>query len=150
MFCLKCGEYFAVFSKKYEKSVIFWHFNDYNHFNNILITGSKHETKKMDLFFSSIFQALSVAIFHFCISKPSKFSKVFQIAVRTGTGGKLPPPQWEEIWDFTEGNFFTRWMEPEKEWFWQFKPFLKLKIAFREYWTLIKIKIDVSVQRVWN
>ena len=33
--------------------------------------------------------------------------------------------------------------EPEEEWFWQFKPFSKLKTAFREYWTSIKIKINM-------
>ena len=41
------------------------------------------------------------------------------------------------------GDFFTRWWEPEQEWFWQSKKFLKLKTAFCEYWTSIKIKISM-------
>ena len=31
---------------------------------------------------------------------------------------------------FGWGGFFTRLWEPEEEWFWQFKPFSKLKTAF--------------------
>ena len=53
--------------------------------------------------------------------------RVFQIAVM-GRGG----------------NFFTGWREPEEDWFWQFKPFSKLKTAFCKYWTLIKIKINMT------
>ena len=53
--------------------------------------------------------------------------RVFQIAVM-GSGG----------------NFFTGWREPEEDWFWQFKPFSKLKTAFCKYWTLIKIKINMT------
>ena len=50
-----------------------------------------------------------------------------------------------------EGYFFTGWREPEEEWFWWFEPFSKLKIAFCEYGTSIKIKINMAcVQRVWN
>ena len=41
------------------------------------------------------------------------------------------------------GDFFTRWWEPNEEWFWRFKNFSKLKTAFCEYWTLIKIKISM-------
>ena len=42
------------------------------------------------------------------------------------------------------GNFFTRWRKPEEEWFWQFKPFSKLKTAFCEYWASTKIKIKMT------
>ena len=52
------------------------------------------------------------------------------------------------------GRFFywvTGWGEPEEERFWWFKSFSKLKTAFCEYWTSIKIKIKMTcVQRVWN
>ena len=41
------------------------------------------------------------------------------------------------------GDLFTRWQEPEEEWFWRFKIFSKLKTAFCEYWTIIKIKISM-------
>ena len=41
------------------------------------------------------------------------------------------------------GDFFTRWWESEEEWFWRFENFSKLKTAFCEYWTLIKIKISM-------
>ena len=41
------------------------------------------------------------------------------------------------------GDFFTRWREPEEEWFWRFEKFSKLKTAFCEYWTSIKIKISM-------
>ena len=103
---LKCFAYnvaniLLLSAKKYETSVIFWHFNDHNHFNNILITGSKKWTNFFIYFSSSISWYIS-----FCISKPWKFSKVFQIAVEAGARGKLPPPQWEEIWNFTGGDFF--------------------------------------------
>ena len=40
------------------------------------------------------------------------------------------------------GNFFSEWREPEDEWFWWFETFSKLKTAFCEYWTSIKIKIN--------
>ena len=46
--------------------------------------------------------------------------------------------------NFAGGNFFIGWWEPEEEWFWQFEPFLKLKTAFCEYWTSIKIKISMT------
>ena len=39
------------------------------------------------------------------------------------------------------GDFFTRWWEPEEEWFLRFENFWKLKTTFCEYWTSIKIKI---------
>ena len=42
------------------------------------------------------------------------------------------------------GDFFTRWWEPEEEWFWWFEPFSKLKTAFCEYRTSIKIKISMT------
>ena len=42
------------------------------------------------------------------------------------------------------GIFFTRWWESEAEWIWQFEPFPKLKTAFCEYWTSIKIKISMT------
>ena len=41
------------------------------------------------------------------------------------------------------GDFFTRWWESEEEWFWRFENFSKLKTAFCEYWTSIKIKISM-------
>ena len=49
------------------------------------------------------------------------------------------------------GEFFNGWWEPEKEWFWRFEHFSKLKIVVCEYWTSIKIKIIVcQYNRVWN
>ena len=39
-------------------------------------------------------------------------------------------------------NFQQR--ESENEWFWQFEPFSKLKKAFCEYWTSVKIKINMT------
>ena len=41
------------------------------------------------------------------------------------------------------GDFFTRWEEPDADWLWRFKKFSKLKTAFYEYWTSIKIKISM-------
>ena len=43
----------------------------------------------------------------------------------------------------TAGFFFTRWWESEEEWLWWFENFSKLKTAFCEYWTSIKIKISM-------
>ena len=51
---------------------------------------------------------------------------------------------WVVIENFAGGDFFTRWWEPAKEWFWWFEPFTKLKTAFCEYWVSIKIKISMS------
>ena len=34
--------------------------------------------------------------------------------------------------------------DPEEEWFWWFKSFPKVKTAFCEYWTSIKIKINMT------
>ena len=42
------------------------------------------------------------------------------------------------------GDFFTGWREPKEAWFWRLKPFSKLKTAFRECWTSIKIKINMA------
>ena len=42
------------------------------------------------------------------------------------------------------GIFFTGGKEPEEEWFWRFETFSKLKAAFCEYWTSIKIKINMT------
>ena len=41
------------------------------------------------------------------------------------------------------GDLFAKWWEPEEEWFWWFEYFSKLKAAFFEYWTSIKIKISM-------
>ena len=46
--------------------------------------------------------------------------------------------------NFTGGNFFTGWREPEEEWIWEFEPFSKLKAAFCEYWTSIRITINMT------
>ena len=49
------------------------------------------------------------------------------------------------IGDFTGvGDFFTRCWEPKEEWFWWFEPFSKLKTAFCENGTSIKIKISMT------
>ena len=64
-------------------------------------------------------------------------SRVFQIAVRGWGNHKF-------YW--IGGIFFTRWREPEEEWFWRFEPFSKLKTAFSEYWTwFLWILHDFSV-----
>ena len=52
--------------------------------------------------------------------------------------------EWGELEILLGGIFFTGWKEPEDEWFWQFEPFSKLKTAFCEYWTSIKIKINMT------
>ena len=75
--------------------------------------------------------------------KKKKNSRVFQIVVRGGGGFR----------NFIWGDFFTRWRKPEEEWFWQFKPFSKLKTAFCEYWTSIKIKIkmmSMKLKQKWS
>ena len=43
-----------------------------------------------------------------------------------------------------KGIFFTGGWEPQEEWFWWFQPFSKLKRAFCEYWTSIKIKVSMT------
>ena len=48
------------------------------------------------------------------------------------------------IQNFTGGDFFTMWRKPEEEWFWGFKLFSKLKTAFCEYLSSIKIKINMT------
>ena len=48
------------------------------------------------------------------------------------------------IGNFTGGNFFTGWREPEEEWIWEFEPFSQLQAAFCEYWTSIKIIINMT------
>ena len=52
-------------------------------------------------------------------------------------------PQEGGNWKFCWGRFFTGWWEPGEEWFSWFKPFSKLKTAFCEYCTSIKIKINM-------
>ena len=44
----------------------------------------------------------------------------------------------------TAGGFFTRWWEPEEEWFWRLENIAKLKTVFCVYWTSIKIKISMT------
>ena len=38
--------------------------------------------------------------------------------------------------NFAWGVFFIEWWGSDEEWFWQFKPFLKLKTTLCKYWTL--------------
>ena len=62
-----------------------------------------------------------------------------------GKGWMEKFPQWGVgIRYFTGGDFFTEWREPEQEWLWRFEPFSKLARAFCEYWTSIKIKINMT------
>ena len=49
-----------------------------------------------------------------------------------GWGGKSPRPYW------------VKGKEPEEEWFWLFDFFSKIKTALCEYWTSIKIKINMT------
>ena len=63
----------------------------------------------------------------------------FEIAVKGGRQSEVEGNQ-----KFYWGDFFTEWRKPEEEWFWQFKPFSKLKTAFSECWTSIKIKINMT------
>ena len=73
------------------------------------------------------------------VHPPSPYHQHHQGFLNSGKG-------WWGIRNFTVGGggeryFFTRWREPEEEWFCQFKPFSKLKAAFRECWTSIKINM---------
>ena len=72
--------------------------------------------------------------------------RVFQIAVRGGgrEGGKFPSPVRGSEILLRGGDFFTGWWRPEEEWFWQFKPFSKLKTVFCYYRTSIKIKLSMD------
>ena len=54
----------------------------------------------------------------------------------------------QKVMNTAGDNFFTGWWEPKEKWFWQFKPFSKLKTTFYEYWTSIKIKISMTC--VWK
>ena len=68
-FYSNCDWFFAVISRKYKK----WAICD------ILITtnlGVNTITRQMTPFFSSILWFLSIGIFHFCISRPSKFNSI--------------------------------------------------------------------------
>ena len=72
-----------------------------------------------------------------------KHVRVFQTAWKGK--GKISPPS-GGMGNFGEGrDFFNgRWKSVE-EWFWQFKPFWKLKTIFCKHWTLIKPKFAWSV-----
>ena len=66
---------------------------------------------------------------------------VFFLVVRgIGEGGSeiLLGGYWVKV------TWVTGWRWAEKEWFWQFEPFSKLKTTFCDYWTLIKIKINMT------
>ena len=58
--------------------------------------------------------------------------------------GKQENPFNRGIGNFAGGNFFIEWWESDKEWFWTFEPFSKLKTRFCKYWTSIKIKISMT------
>ena len=60
--------------------------------------------------------------------------------VKVGRGEKY----FEHFENFAAGNFFTGWWKPEEESFLQFEPSSKLKTAFCEYWTSIKIKLSIT------
>ena len=66
-------------------------------------------------------------------NKLGPLSRVFQTALRGGGMENL-----------SGTNFSIRWWESHKEWFWPLKPFLRLKATFSKYWTLIKVKINIS------
>ena len=70
---------------------------------------------------------------NWCLTNPLGFPNSGK---RWGEGGEDQKFYW--------GNLFTGWRKPEEGWFWQFEPFLKLKRAFCEYWTSIKIKISMT------
>ena len=98
--------------------------------------GTKHCKCEIHFYIHSIlhflFFKLCCWIVETWIRGLSMVTWIFQIAGRSAGG----------IGDFTEGGgFFTGWREP-KEWFWQFKPFSKLKTAFCECWTSITIKLN--------
>ena len=42
------------------------------------------------------------------------------------------------------GNFFIKWWESGKKWFWLLEPLSNLKTTFCKYWTLIKIKSSIT------
>ena len=76
------------------------------------------------------------------------FYRLFQIAVESrgmrGRGGGGGGGRNENFGgEGRRGGFNGRW-EPEKECFWSFEPFPKLKTAFYEYWTSIEIKSSIT------
>ena len=68
-----------------------------------------------------------------CQIAHNRVCRVFKIVVRAERGGD------QKFYRY----FFTGWRQPEEEWFWQFELFSKLKTAFCEYRTSIKIKINM-------
>ena len=68
--------------------------------------------------------------------------RVFQIGVRGGW--ENPSSGGLELEILPGGDLFNGWRVPEEQWSWRFKPFSKLKIALSEYWTSIKIKINMT------
>ena len=83
---------------------------------------------------------LAVEKLNLAWNKQTNFSKfvplprVFQFNMLMSRGtGKF-------IW----GDFSVVWLESGKECFSSFKPFLKSKTTFCNYWTLIKIKISMT------
>ena len=100
------------------------------------------------LFWEAIFwHSITEKYFMIWYSLENSIMQMFRIFQKVVRGGweNPTPPQWEVgIGSFTGGDFFTGWREPEEEWFWRFEPFSKLKTAFCENWTSIKIKIDMA------
>ena len=62
-----------------------------------------------------------------------------------GSGGAFPlnGGRWKI---FLKENLIW-WCETEEKWFWPFETFSRPKTIFCTYWTLIKIKIDLCIQR---
>ena len=59
------------------------------------------------------------------------------MCVGGGGGGKFPQQGGGGKSETLLEGFFIGWWELKKEWFWQFKPFSKLKAASCEYWTSV-------------
>ena len=70
----------------------------------------------------------------------SPIISVFEIVLMGKAGKSHQQGNRKFCWE----NFFIEWWESDKEWFWTFEPFSKLKTRFCEYWTSIKIKISMT------
>ena len=60
--------------------------------------------------------------------------RIFEVMMTVSTWDRVHRVNQKLYW----GDFFTGLREPKEAWFWRFKPFSKLKTAFRECWTSMR------------
>ena len=129
-----------------------------NNFLKPLINGNIKHTKSLNfwlvcknyfiLFWETIFwhriSTEKYLVIWYSLERTYVNVQVFPNSTKGWVGKSSQVGGWNRKLYWVGGNIFTGWRKPEQEWFWWFERFSKLKTAFCEYWTSIKIKTNMT------